>query len=120
MVTDAFALVRALPDTGAVRLEPEISPLALTVEADRIQILQVLLNLLRNACEATRDMADAAVRVIGKADGERVIVCVRDNGPGFAQEEKERFSAFATGKEEGIGRGLTRSRAFGQPNGGEM
>jgi two-component system sensor kinase FixL len=120
IVTDAFALARASAGGGKVALVQKICPPDLGVAADRVQVLQVLLNLLRNATDATQDIAGAVVRVIGQSDGDRVLVCVEDNGPGFPQATTDSFRAFETSKDEGLGLGLSISRAIVQGYGGEM
>jgi two-component system sensor kinase FixL len=93
-----------------------------TVFVDRIQIQQVLINLLRNAVEALRNIHDReiviATHVLSKQFCE---VVVRDNGPGLAPEVKERlFSTFNSTKEDGMGIGLSISRTIIEAHGGDI
>ncbi len=74
------------------------------VRADRFRLEQVLVNLLRNAVDATRDVADAEVEILIAA-GETVSVSVIDNGPGIADLDAL-FEPFYTTKTSGDGLGL--------------
>ncbi len=78
------------------------------IVADRAQIVQVLTNLVQNALDAVAGVASPAVTVeVGGADGHRVRIVVRDNGPGVADDMKSRlFTPYATTKREGTGLGL--------------
>jgi two-component system, LuxR family, sensor kinase FixL len=102
--------VRFLPETG---LPPVI--------ADRVQIQQVLVNLLRNAVEA---MADAPTRELTLAithQDDMVHVAVTDTGPGIAPEVAAKlFMPFVTTKVHGMGIGLAISRSIVEGHGGTM
>ena len=92
---------------AAVRLElSEASPI---VHVDRVEIQQVLVNLLQNAYEAT-DKMDAQMREVTvrtEVAGEFVEVSVADNGPGLpSEDELQVFSPFVTTKQNGLGIGL--------------
>jgi C4-dicarboxylate-specific signal transduction histidine kinase len=86
------------------------------VRGDRVELQQVLLNLVMNACEAMRavtapDARRLLVRTRVAEDG--VMVTVTDWGPGFAPEEYEQlFEPFYTTKPQGLGLGLSISRAI--------
>jgi signal transduction histidine kinase len=86
---------------------------------DRIQLQQVLLNLLLNAAEAMREVPPARRRMVVRAtldqhdDGPWVVVAVEDAGVGFGQDEAARlFEAFYTTKPGGLGMGLSISRSI--------
>jgi two-component system sensor kinase FixL len=123
----ALALVGAEAHGVAVAfcLDPALPP----VLADRIQIQQVLVNLLRNAVEA---MADGEGRDGGRrhrelvaaaapAGPDAVEVSVADTGPGLAPEIAERpFEPFASTKPGGMGMGLAISRGIVEAHGGRI
>ena len=108
-----------------VRTElPEYLPL---VSADRIQLQQVLLNLVMNGIDAVSDMDEA--RRILTIGGQRddlagqpaVLIAVRDFGDGFSPADHERlFDAFYTTKANGMGMGLRISRSIIEAHGGRL
>jgi two-component system sensor kinase FixL len=93
------------------RLEPELPPVA----GDRVQLQQVLLNLLMNGCDAISSLPrprrlTVATRV---GDGERVEIEISDSGPGIPTADLERvFEPFVTSKEHGTGLGLAVCRTI--------
>jgi len=94
------------------------------VSIDRVQVQQVLLNLLRNAIEALEGLgADRRTITLGTrrlADGE-VEIFVRDRGPGVSQETVERmFDPFYTTKRTGTGLGLAISRTIARAHRGTL
>lgn len=92
------------------------------VEVDRIQIEQVILNLVRNALEATPPgLADPALTIRTECDGSTVAVSVTDQGEGLSQEQAERmFEPFFTTKRSGLGMGLAISRSIVRGHGGRI
>ncbi|WBO24290.1 PAS domain-containing sensor histidine kinase [Sphingomonas abietis] len=100
----------------------EIDPAASPVLVDRVQIQQVLINLLRNAVEA---MVDSPVRQLrissGLKSAQMVRVTVADTGPGLAPEiANELFRAFQSTKQEGMGLGLSICRTIVEAHGGRI
>lgn len=128
---DANTLVRealrlAEPDLrrAGLRVEPHLAERRLPVAADRVQIEQVLLNLLRNAGEAM-DGTPARrrrLRVRTRHDAAGFVeVVVEDNGPGLPKEQRERiFEPFHTTKPNGMGVGLAICRTIVQSHGGRI
>lgn len=124
---DAVQEVLALSQAGM-----EINRIALTVEladglppalADRVQVQQVVGNLLLNAIDALGPVPAAARRLrVGSAhDGEAILFTVADSGVGIVPGMSEHlFDAFWTTKDEGIGVGLSISRAIIEANGGRI
>ncbi|WP_404480538.1 PAS domain S-box protein [Novosphingobium sp. BL-52-GroH] len=100
----------------------ELDPSASPVLVDRVQIQQVLINLLRNAGEAMSDSPERRVHVTSSPDrGGLVRVSVADTGPGVAKEIAEQlFSAFTSSKPQGMGLGLSICRTIIEANGGRI
>jgi two-component system, LuxR family, sensor kinase FixL len=116
----ALALVGA-KDTG-VRVRFDFAPGADLVLADKVQIQQVLLNLMRNAIEA---MENAAVRDLiiatALADGHMIEIRVSDTGSGIAPDVAgQLFQPFVTTKRQGMGVGLSISRTIVEAHGGTI
>ncbi|WP_181706309.1 two-component system sensor histidine kinase NtrB [Chthonobacter rhizosphaerae] len=91
------------------------------VDADPIQIQQIVLNLLRNAVEVARDSRDKWVEVrVGRTETE-AFVSVEDSGPGIAPDAAATlFRTFSTTKKSGMGLGLAISRSIAQNHGGDL
>jgi len=94
-----------------------------SIVADRVQVEQLLVNLIRNGIEAAaeRTTGEKRVRVrISRSDSE-IRVDVEDNGPGVTPEIMERlFEPFATSKTRGMGLGLSLSRQIVESHGGRL
>jgi PAS domain S-box-containing protein len=94
------------------------------VNGDRIQLQQVILNLLRNASEAMADVHDRPRQLVIKTerdDGDRVRVSVQDTGIGIDPLRKEKlFDSFYTTKRDGMGIGLSISRAIVERHHGRL
>jgi len=91
--------------------------------ADRVQIEQVLVNLIRNSIEAMENVPAADRRLIVKTEriDEMIRVSVEDNGHGIAEEQKEKlFNPFYTTKSTGMGLGLSISKSIVETHGGKM
>ncbi|WP_321963363.1 AAA family ATPase [Paraburkholderia sp. J7] len=92
------------------------------IEGDRVELQQVLLNLIINALEAMSSL-DGVRNVhisTGEAEGACVIVTVRDSGPGFGPNAENAFNAFYTTKETGLGMGLSICRSIIDAHGGRL
>jgi two-component system, LuxR family, sensor kinase FixL len=90
------------------------------VKADRIQIQQVLINLIRNACEAA-DGRPCHISINGTASEAHLELCVSDNGPGIPVAVLPRiFEAFVSTKPGGVGIGLSISRTIVEAHGGHI
>jgi C4-dicarboxylate-specific signal transduction histidine kinase len=113
---EVLALSRGELQRGgaATRLEP--APDLPLVVGDRIQLQQVVINLVRNACEAMSGVEDRPREILirtARGDDGQVWLTVRDSGVGFAPDEAGRlFDAFYTTKTEGMGIGLSVSRSI--------
>lgn len=120
LVEEAVEIARLDPRSRAVQLRVD-TPEALQVVADRVQIQQVLLNLLRNAFEAVEHCPTKMVEVAASVDQDTVEVRVSDSGPGLSpQVMSSLFQPFVTTKADGMGVGLSICREIVEAHGGRM
>lgn len=121
LLDEAIELTRLGTRATGIAIVRDDDPELTEIEADPVQVHQVLVNLLRNALEAVRGRADPAIEVVTRRDGVRVRISVRDNGPGVAPELVDNlFKAFSTGTRRGLGLGLAISRSIAQSHGGDL
>ncbi len=120
IVDDAVALLAVASAFPEVRVRKELAADARSVKADRIQVQQVMVNLIRNALDATAGQTEPEILISTRRDGGSVTVSVSDNGTGFSQPDSERFSPFATTKGGGLGLGLSISRTIIEAHGGRI
>ena len=89
--------------------------------ADKIQIQQVILNLVRNSIEAMQSVPRRELTIVASEDGDFIQVHVSDTGPGLAPEVADRlFQPFVTTKEAGMGIGLSICRSIIDAHGGRL
>jgi two-component system sensor kinase FixL len=124
LVREAAALALFNTSTFGVKLAYDFENEERLVLGDRIQIQQVLVNLIRNAADAMAahagDRRDLVISTKMARDN-LIEISVRDSGPGIAPEMLERlFSPFATTKREGLGFGLAISRRIVEAHGGQL
>jgi len=117
---DAMALVRAEATGREIGLRLELEPELPRLNADRIQIEQVILNLLRNATDASSQRAGLVCLRTELSHG-RAVVSISDTGDGIPEELRERvFAPFFTTKTSGLGMGLSISRTIVEAHGGRL
>jgi two-component system sensor kinase FixL len=124
LVREAATLALFNTSSFGVRLSYEFEHEQRLVLGDRIQIQQVLVNLIRNAADAMAahggERRDLTISTTMARDN-LIEIAVRDSGPGIAPEMLERlFSPFATTKREGLGFGLAISRRIVEAHGGQL
>jgi two-component system sensor kinase FixL len=124
LIDDVLSLAGADIAARRIHVDAQIDAALPRVFGDRIQLQQVLLNLLRNASESIgTHRRDGEIGLIAQVpEGARHIeIRVRDNGHGIAPELAERlFQPLASSKEEGLGLGLAISRAIVEAHGGRI
>jgi two-component system, LuxR family, sensor kinase FixL len=124
VIRDLLQIVRADAIQRKVKITKDIDSNAGRVRADRVQLLQVLLNLTLNAFEAMSVNRPEARRlvIIGGRNGEgEIIVSLRDSGPGFPGGIVDQlFEPFFSTKEEGTGMGLAIAHSIIEAHGGTL
>lgn len=121
IVAEAVSLVSVANSYPRVMLLKDLGLGANEVSGDSIQIQQVLMNLIKNACEATSEAEHPRVVIRSRRHGPaHVVVSVGDNGPGIPEASGDLFSPFATSKRGGLGLGLSISRTIVEAHGGKI
>ena len=123
VIHEVIGFVQDKVNTRLIELQVEITPGTPRVFADRIQLQQVILNLMLNAIEAMEKAAQPRVlRLAVGSHGENTVrVAVSDSGPGIAAAQRQRiFDAFFSTKTDGIGMGLAISRSIIEANQGRL
>ena len=106
-----------------IHVKSALSPAIPPVLGDRVQLQQVVLNLVLNACDAMNSTheSDRQLLFSTKADERFVELAVSDRGPGIPDGQIERvFEPFVTFREEGLGLGLAISRSIVTAHGGSI
>jgi signal transduction histidine kinase len=125
LLDDVVAIARADARAHAVRLVHEVPPGLPPVTGDRVQLQQVVLNLVRNAVEAisAAPVADGLVRIaaVERTDPPAIEIVVVDNGPGVPDALAETlFEPLTTSKEDGLGLGLPICASIVEAHGGRI
>jgi len=120
LIDDAVMLLGTLD--GDIKLETLVDPTVPHILVDRIQLQQVLVNLMRNAIEAMRNSPrrELVLRVLEKP-GHMVEISLQDTGPGLPKIVADRlFQPFVTSKKEGMGVGLSICHGIVTDHGGSI
>lgn len=122
MIEEASVLGLVGARERGIALQFDLDPAIDLVLADRVQIQQVLVNLLRNAMEAMAETSKRELTVTNtQAPDDMIEIIVSDTGPGFAEDILANlFQPFFTTKESGMGVGLSISRSIIEAHGGQM
>jgi two-component system, LuxR family, sensor kinase FixL len=122
LIEEAGALAMVGAKEREVRVRFNFDPRVELVLADKVQVQQVILNLIRNAIEAMeQSQRRELVVTTEQEDGGMVIVSVADTGPGIAPEvASQLFQPFITTKRHGMGVGLSISRTIIEAHGGRI
>jgi signal transduction histidine kinase len=123
-IDDVIVMARSAIDKNKVSVRTDFIANAISVEGDRVQLQQVILNLVLNAIEAMSSVEDGARELSIKTEQDQtggILVAVRDSGPGIDREHFDRvFDPFYTTKTTGIGMGLSICRSIIAAHGGRL
>jgi PAS domain S-box-containing protein len=123
-ILEIMGLTRVATSEHGVLVTMQLSEGLPPVLGDRVQLQQVILNLIMNAIEAMSEVGEGPRELVistSKAEEDGVLVTVSDSGPGLPQANPERlFEAFYTTKASGLGMGLSICRSIIQNHGGRL
>ncbi len=123
-ILEVIALTRGEVVKNGVSVQTQLAEGLPLIQGDRVQLQQVILNLIVNAVEAMSGVGEGSRELListGKAKSDGVLVAVRDSGPGLAPASLERlFGAFYTTKPGGLGMGLSICRSIIEAHGGRL
>jgi signal transduction histidine kinase len=105
----------------SISIRTELDPGLPRIKADRVQLQQVLMNLMLNGIEAMKDVSGELTVTSKRAEDGQLLISVNDSGIGLPRGEMEHiFEAFVTTKPQGTGMGLSISRRIIESHGGRL
>jgi C4-dicarboxylate-specific signal transduction histidine kinase len=123
-ILEIIALTRGEIVKNGVSVQTQLAEGLPLIQGDRVQLQQVILNLIINAVEALSSVREGARELVittGKGEPDGVLVVVRDSGPGLSSAGLDRiFEAFYTTKPGGLGMGLSICRTIIEAHGGRL
>jgi signal transduction histidine kinase len=124
VVRDVIALVQRELSSHGVSLRTELAAALPMILGDRVQLQQVIINLVMNGIEAMQSVTDRQRELVirsGQDETHGVLLSVTDCGVGISAENANRlFSAFFTTKSSGLGMGLSICRSIVEAHGGRL
>ena len=121
IIREMIVLLNDTANRSSISIRTELDPVLPTTKADRVQLQQVLMNLMLNGIEAMKGIGGELVVTSKRTDGGQLLISVRDSGVGLPIEETERiFMAFFTTKPHGTGMGLAICRSIIESHGGRL
>ncbi|MDZ7280426.1 ATP-binding protein [Sphingomonas sanguinis] len=123
LVEQCVAIARAELDRQQIRLDLDLPPEGPLVWGDRVQIQQIVLNLLINAIESLGEngAAERRILVMVARNDSMIVLSVADTGPGLSRDAAGHlWEPFWTSKDGGVGLGLTISRTIAEAHGGAL
>jgi PAS domain S-box-containing protein len=122
-ILEIMGLTRVATSEHGVLVKMQLSDGLPPIVGDRVQLQQVILNLIMNAIEAMSDVTEGPRELListSEAEPGSVIVAVSDSGPGLPANPEHLFEAFYTTKASGLGMGLAICRSITQNHGGRL
>jgi PAS domain S-box-containing protein len=122
-IREVIELTRSEAVKNCVSVQTDFADGLPHIESDRVQLQQVILNLIMNAVEAMSGFCDGTRQLLIRTQQEKtgVLVAVLDSGPGLEAAPLDRlFDAFYTTKADGLGMGLSISRSIIEAHGGRL
>ncbi len=122
LIENTVTLIKSEPANEHIQIMWEVKPMDLEIVADKKQVAQVLINLLKNSVEALKNQDGGKIVLKGEINqNDRILISVTDNGPGIPEDLMDKiFIPFFTTKENGSGIGLSLSRQIMQMHGGSL
>jgi PAS domain S-box-containing protein len=124
VIREVTVLVQRELISHAVSLRMELAPTLPLIFGDRVQLQQVMINLVMNGVEAMQSITDRPRELVirsGRDETQQVLVSVTDCGVGIAADNADRlFNAFFTTKASGMGMGLSICRSIMEAHGGRL
>jgi C4-dicarboxylate-specific signal transduction histidine kinase len=122
IIREMIALLHSETTRYSISVRTELAADLPQVMGDRVQLQQVLMNLIINSVDAMRDVDGARELAIKslRAENERLLVSVSDTGVGLPPQQDQIFNAFFTTKHHGTGMGLSISRSILEAHGGRL
>jgi len=121
LIREMLILLRSEANRYAIPMRTDLGFKLSRVSADRVQLQQVLMNLMLNGIEAMRDTGGELIVRSGPRDKGQLLVSVSDTGVGLPADKADHiFNAFFTTKSQGSGMGLAISRSIVESHGGTL
>jgi PAS domain S-box-containing protein len=121
IIREMIALLHVQANRNSISIRTELDPGLAMILADRVQLQQVLMNLMLNGIEAMKDTSGELTVTSKKTGDGQLLISVSDSGIGIAPDRADRiFESFFTTKPQGTGMGLSISRKIIESHGGRL
>lgn len=123
-ILEVIEIIRGEAVRNGISVQTQLTDGLPLIDGARVQLQQVILNLIINAIEAMSETSEATRELLissGRTESDGVLVAIRDSGPGLAPAMLERlFESFYTTKQNGLGLGLSICRSIIEAHGGRL